>query len=50
MRFFSGSAVPKVDELSYLSIRAEDAVSLLEVISRRYRQDSVVPTTNRSVA
>ncbi len=50
MRFFSGPAVLIVDELGLLSMPAEDAAALFQVISRRYLKGSIILTTNRGVA
>ena len=50
MRFFSGPSVLIIDELGYLSMPAEDAAALFQVIARRYLKGSVILTTNRGVA
>ena len=50
MRFFSGPAVLIVDELGCLPMPSGYAAALLQVISRRYQQGSVILTTNRNVA
>ena len=50
MRFFSGPSVLIVDELGYLSMPAQDASALFQVIARRYLKGSVILTTNRGVA
>jgi DNA replication protein DnaC len=50
MRFFSGPRVLIIDELGYLSMPAEDAAALFQVISRRYLKGSIILTTNRGVA
>ena len=49
MNFFSGPRLLIIDELGYLPMPAEDAATLFQVISRRYRKVSVILTTNRNV-
>jgi len=50
MRFLNGPSLLIIDELGYLSMPAEDAAALFQVISRRYQKGSVILTTNLGVA
>lgn len=49
MRFFAGPTVLIIDELGYLSMPADDAAALFQVISRRYLKTPIILTTNRAV-
>ena len=50
MRFWNGPALLIVDELGYLSLPAEAASHLFQVVSRRYERGSIILTTNRGIA
>ena len=50
MRFFNTPKVLIIDELGYLPMPTEDAATLFQVISRRYRKGSIILTTNLGVA
>lgn len=50
MRFFASPALLVVDELGYLSLPADAAAALFQVVSSRHRKASIVLTTNRGIA
>ena len=50
MRFFAGPTLLVIDELGYLPLPAEAASALFQVVAQRYLKNSIVITTNRSVA
>jgi DNA replication protein DnaC len=50
MRFWNGPALLIIDELGYLPLPAEAASHLVQVVSRRYEQGSIILTTNRGIA
>ena len=49
MRFFNGPGLLVIDELGYLSLSAEAASALFQVVSQRYLKTSIVLTSNRDV-
>ena len=50
MRFFGQPSLLVVDEVGYLPLAAEAAAALFQVVTRRYLKNSIVLTTNRSIA
>ena len=49
MRFFAGPTLLVIDELGYLSLPADAAAALFQVISQRHLKTSIVLTTNRGI-
>ena len=49
MRFFAGPTLLVIDELGYLSLSADAAAALFQVISQRHLKTSIVLTTNRGI-
>lgn len=50
MRTYTGPSVLVIDELGYLSMDAESAHWVFEVVTRRYERGSIVLTSNRGFA
>lgn len=50
MRFFAGPTLLVIDELGYLSLPADAAAALFQVVSQRHLKTSIVLTTNRGIA
>jgi DNA replication protein DnaC len=50
MRFYAGPRLLIVDELGYLTLPAEGAAALFQVITQRYLKGSVCLTTNLGIA
>ena len=49
MRFFAGPTLLVIDELGYLSLPADAAAALFQVVSQRHLKTSIVLTTNRGI-
>lgn len=50
MRFYAGPRLLIIDEVGYLSLAAEAAAALFQVIAQRYLRGSVILTTNLGIA
>lgn len=50
MRFYGQPSLLVIDEVGYLSLAGEAASALFQVVTRRYLKNSIVLTTNRSIA
>ncbi len=50
MRFYGQPRLLVIDEVGYLPLAGEAAAALFQVITRRYLKNSIVLTTNRSIA
>jgi DNA replication protein DnaC len=50
MRFYAGPRLLIVDEIGYLTMPAEAAAALFQVVSQRYLKGSIVLTTNLGIA
>ena len=50
MRFYGQPSLLVIDEVGYLPLAGEAAAALFQVVTRRYLKNSIVMTTNRSIA
>ena len=50
MRFYAGPTLLVIDELGYLSLPADAAAALFQVVSQRHLKTSIVLTTNRGIS
>jgi DNA replication protein DnaC len=50
MRFYGQPSLLVIDEVGYLPLAGEAAAALFQVVTRRYLKNSIVLTTNRSIA